>query len=135
MTWAIDLIKPNSVAMDVLLGLLVSEPVGGCGWHQFVKLDSGVEVFDLIDGRSLGRGYRSRSDAKHVTQKAAEHWAKHQVIIRQMITNVAGKEELLTEKDIFTAIGKAKGHMRAALYALLDVHRSRKLEPDVKRRA
>lgn len=133
MTWAIDLVRPGSRTMDLLLGLLVSEPVPITGWHQLIKLDSGSEVFDLIDGRSLGRAYRSRAEAKTVSQKAGAHWEKHQVVIRKMITDLTGKEDLLTEKEIFTAIGKARGHLRACLYSLLDVHRSRKLEPDARR--
>lgn len=125
---AIDFVKPDSPVMDALLALLLneSERVGVYGWHQPLKLsrDDAPTIFDLIDGEELGRTYRERWLAKHVTQKAAVHWLGHHAAIEAQIANVSGGKLLTHERHYHQALSRLPvgSAMESALRALLMLH-------------
>jgi len=120
---AFEAVRPESIQSDMLLGLLADDAPMLTGWHQIVRvredMSDGVggdirnvyfRTFDLLDGEDLGRSYKERQFAKHVTMKARVHWAQRQDDVYAHVREVSGffVHEFTHESVYFTAIARIR---------------------------
>lgn len=131
---AFEAVAPNSIQMDMLLGLLVHDAPNVTGWHQIVQCKEPVagdtvkvvRTFDLVDGEDLGPGYRDRTHAKHVTMKARVHWAEWHKHLFGIIKDQTGfdRQQFTHESVYFTARAQVResAYMWHVLTAMRSLH-------------
>lgn len=125
-TTAFEAATATSIQMDMLLGLLVDDAPQLTGWHQIIKCKDlqDFRTFDLIDGEDLGRSYKDRQFARHVSMKARVHWARHDKWIMARVHAETGMHVSVfrNERLYFSALSKVTGYMRDVLLSMRSLH-------------